>query len=391
MRDAVTKGSSVLTAILLATLQANCTFITSCPNGSQNTPANTAGSANGGNGGDGGAAPVPMGEWTNVTSNLEGLSSECGNLTSVFAKPDEDLMIAGVAQQGLWASRDGGGSWSAMGTGRGSDTITNRPTALVYDPEDSNRFWESGIYNGPGVFETTDDGKTFTALGDAQTTDLVSVDLSDPDRATLVAGGHETTNTLRRSKDGGKTWTDIRGNLPDTNCTQPLVIDSKTYLVGCGGYPSGPTGIFRTTNSGGSWSNVSDRGGGGAAPIRASDNSIYWPNTGDSGMVRSTDDGRTWTDADPTKMTRTNTPSELPDGRLTARAKDAVIISLDHGATWAPVTAPFPYKEDEVVAGFIYSAQQRAFFVWHSTCGFDGPVPVPNNAIFRYDFDYEQE
>lgn len=399
MSEAAIKRWCLPMAILLSTLQANCTFVTSCPNPSQGNPGNTAGANNsggngnsdGGNGvGEGGAPPVPMGEWANVTSNLEGLSSECGNLASVFAKPDEDLMIAGVALQGLWASRDGGASWSAMGTGAGSDAITNRPMALVYDPDNSNHFWEAGIYDGPGVFETKNKGKTFTALGDTHANDLVSIDLSDPAHATMVAGGHEVAKALRLSKDGGATWTDISSNLPDgTNCTLPLVIDKKTYLVGCGGYGGGPSGIYRTTNSGGSWSRVSG-GGGGAAPIRASDGSIYWPSPGNSGMVRSTDDGRTWTDADPTKKTRTNTPAALPDGRIAALAKNELIISSDQGATWTPVTTAFPYADDEVISGFTYSAQQRAFFVWHNTCGFDGPVPVPANAIFRYDFDYEQ-
>jgi len=44
-----------------------------------------------------------QGNWVNVTSNLAGMASECGNMTYVSAKPNEDLVIAGVAQRGLWA------------------------------------------------------------------------------------------------------------------------------------------------------------------------------------------------------------------------------------------------------------------------------------------------
>jgi photosystem II stability/assembly factor-like uncharacterized protein len=310
-------------------------------------------------------------------------------LASVFAKPDENLVIAGVAQQGLWASRDNEDSWSAMGEGKGSDAIINRPITIVFDPDDSQRFWEAGIYNGPGVFETKDNGDTFTALGDLGSTDAVSVDLTDPDRATLVAGGHEMPKTLHRSKDGGQTWVDIGGNLPDsTNCTLPLVIDGQTYLVGCGGYGGGPTGIYRTTNSGSTWKKVSD-GGGGAPPLRASDGSIYWSSPGNSGLMRSTDDGLTWMEADPSKTARTCTPAELPDGRLAAFGQKVILISSDQGMTWLPATTEFPYEDDEFVAGFIYSAPAKAFFIWHNTCGFSGPVPVPDNAIMRYDFDPE--
>src|SRR5262249_37303729 len=109
-------------------------------------------------------SPSP-GNWVNVTSNLAGMASECGNTPFVSSKPREDLIIAGVAQQGLWASSDGGSSWHHLGTGAGSATITNRPSAIIYDPADPNKFWESGIYNGTGVFRTDNDGSVFKAMG----------------------------------------------------------------------------------------------------------------------------------------------------------------------------------------------------------------------------------
>ena len=43
--------------------------------------------------------------------------------------------------------------------------ITNRPSAIVYDPEHADTFWEAGIYNGGGVYKTEDNGKTFVQLG----------------------------------------------------------------------------------------------------------------------------------------------------------------------------------------------------------------------------------
>ena len=67
------------------------------------------------------------GQWVNVTSNLAGMASECGNMSYVSAKPNEDLVIAGVAQRGLWGSRDGGVSWHRLGSNRGSATVKNRP------------------------------------------------------------------------------------------------------------------------------------------------------------------------------------------------------------------------------------------------------------------------
>jgi hypothetical protein len=386
-----------LAAVLFLPIESGCTFVTSCPTGDNNPARGGAGGAGGAgnagvanpNAGAGGGAPVPMGVWRNVSGNLANMPSECGNMTSVFVKPDEDVVIAGVAALGLWASRAGSPTWVQMGTGAGSDSIINRPTSLVYDPDDSNRFWESGIYNGPGVFETKDDGDTFTALGNTLSNDLVSVDLADAKRKTLLAGGHEQPRSLRRSTDGGLHWVEVGDALPAaTNCTLPLVIDAQTYLVGCGGYGGGPVGVYRSTDSGKTWSSMVGAGGG-AAPLRASDGSIYWSSPGNSGMVRSTDDGLTWTDADPTKATRTSAVAELPDGRIAAFGANGIIVSADQGATWVPATTALPYTSDEFVAGFTYSAQQNAFFVWHNTCGFSGSVPVPEDAIMRYDFDYK--
>ena len=120
-------------------------------------------------------SPSP-GNWVNVTSNLAGMASECGNMTYVSSKPSEDLVIAGVARQGLWASSDGGTSWHRLGTGAGSARIVNRTGSIVYDPAHPNVFWESGIYNSNGVYRSDDDGTTFSALGTIGHIDSVSVD-----------------------------------------------------------------------------------------------------------------------------------------------------------------------------------------------------------------------
>jgi hypothetical protein len=136
------------------------------------------------------------GNWVNVTSNLAGTTSECGNMTFVSAKPDEDLMIAGIARQGLWGSRDGGTSWHRLGSGSGSATIVNRTGSIIYDPARSEVFWESGIYNGNDVYRTDDDGSVFRGLGSARHNDSVSVDFTDRNRRTLLAG--EDTNKSKR-------------------------------------------------------------------------------------------------------------------------------------------------------------------------------------------------
>lgn len=333
-------------------------------------------------GGGGSSGMPPTGDWKNATSNLANIPSECGNVSFLSAKPDEDLLITVVAQKGLWESADGGQSWQALGDGAGSAVITNRMSWIAYDPADAKRFWESGIYNGGGVYETKDDGKTFAQLGDATHIDDVSVDFTDPARKVLLAGKHEAAQSVFRSEDGGGTWTNVGVSLPaDGNCTFPLVIDAQTHLVGCW---SKSAGIYRSTNAGQTWAQVSPEGGQGPA-LRASDHSLYWASSNDTGMVRSTDDGATWTEVVGAGVVRSMVPLELPDGRIATLSKDAVVASADHGTTWQPVSSQLPYGD---ASGVAYSVPQKAFFVWHFTCGFNGPVPVPADAIMRFDFDY---
>jgi photosystem II stability/assembly factor-like uncharacterized protein len=343
--------------------------------------ANSTGSG-GKAGGSGGASTT--GKWVNVTSNLKDIKdSECGNTGMVSAKPDEDMLIVGVSLHGLWASTDGGSSWHALGTGSGSAKITNRATSIVYDPTTPSTFWESGIYNAGGVYISKDDGVTFSSTGDIQHTDFVSVDLSDPARKTLLAGGHEQEKTLSKSTDGGANWTSVGSGLPaGTFCTAPLVIDSKTYLVGCSHYGD-QTGIYRTIDGGSMWTKVNGNGTN-QAPLRASDGSIYWVYGNGGGLVRSTDDGKNWTQQAGSGAIDSISVVELPDKRLAAVGDQRIVVSADQGKSWDPVTAELPYAP----MTFTYSKQRKAFYISYFTCG-NPPLAVPADAVMSYAFDYE--
>ncbi len=74
---------------------------------------------------------------------LPGLPSQCGGLTLVSAEPDQDRVIAGVANGGLWASVGGSSTWDwHLGIGAGSlAEIDNRPSSITYDPDHPGTFW----------------------------------------------------------------------------------------------------------------------------------------------------------------------------------------------------------------------------------------------------------
>lgn len=376
----------------LIVLPAGCTIV-ECPSNMTCTlnPVSTPTAGSGGNGGSaggGGADPsdggvmddggspapdLPPGEWQNVTGNLAGKVAGCGNLNSVFRAPN-DRLIAGVALNGLWAS-SGGTTWAPLGTGAGSAKIDNGPLVLVFDPDAPNVFWEAGIYGaGPGVYRTDDDGKTFTALG-ISFSDSVSIDFTDPQRRTMIAGAHEVARGVSKSTDGGATWTNVGAELSANRwCTNVRILDATTYLVGCA------PGIYRSTDAAKHWTQVSETGGQ-SQPLVHSDGSLYWPST-DGQLLRSTDQGETWTEIMPSNVLLPRTPLELPDGRIAALGPDTVVVSKNQGVTWDYATGYLPYKDS---AGLVYSNAEKAFFIWRNDCG----QVVLDDAVMRFDVDYQ--
>lgn len=315
-------------------------------------------------------------EWYAVTSNLGTLRSECGNMSFLAAKPDEDMLIAGIAANGLWGSTDGGGSWAPMGRGTGSDVIDNRTSSIVFDPLDPKRFWQSGIY-GSAAYVTEDGGDTFRALSkEERHADAIAVDLEDPQRRTALLSGHEQPQKLRLSRDGGVTWTEIGAALPaGITCNNPRILDADTFLVGCS--YSG-TGLYRSDDGGATFTLVHPSAGTGLGTWLA-DGSLAWL-TSEGGMVRSTDRGLSWVEATPPNTLAFGFMVALPDGRLAALTRKAVVVSSDQGANWRVVSSPLPFDP----TGFTYSVHQKAFFVWRFSCD-NGLVPA--DAIMRFDFD----
>lgn len=300
--------------------------------------------------------------WQNVTGNLTALESDCGNLTMLAAPPGSDSVIAGVALNGLWTLDDPAAEWEQLGTAPGSDPIGNRPTNLLFDPARPETYWEAGIY-ADGVFRTDDDGVTFSQLGDLAHVDGVAVDLTDPERQTMVATIHER-GEASLSEDGGQTWRSITATLPPNvgGGGIPYLLDSSTILLGT--WLTDEPAIYRSTDRGETWEsvyagNVLEY----AYPLLLPDASLLWVLHNGAGVVRSTDGGVTW---EAWSFEPLITPiHDLGDGRLGAATADQVTISQDGGMTWTGVGPMVPFRP----AGFAYAAGQRTFYISQSDCG----------------------
>jgi photosystem II stability/assembly factor-like uncharacterized protein len=326
-----------------------------------------------------------VGTWMPAVGNLEGLESECGNLSELSIRPDRDELIVGVAQAGLWRSDDGGATWNPLGQGEGSALVTNRLSSVVYDPEDPERFWIAGTYNAPFALVTDDGGTTFRALGDVIQGEWLDVDMTDPERRTLVIGIHESPR-VSKSTDGGATWVPLEEGLPDSVgiSSGTAVIDSQTYLYGTQPEPGGQStrpGIYRTTDGGATWIAVLDQGVIGR-PYRDADGSMVWMLSGGEGMAASTDAGATWTVTPTTAISpQADNFVVLPDGRFAAISDHNIILSTDRGASWRIVDAALPYDP----TGLAYSPFRNRFYIWRFDCE-PGSNPVLPDSIMQLEF-----
>jgi len=146
------------------------------------------------------------------------------------------------------------------------------------------------------------------------------------------ANGDTLLGVVFKSQDNGKTWASIF-NMNNVQFTSMAFISTDAIFIGT------DSGVYHTTNGGGSWSYIDGTSGLGAVNISllATDgngNIIAQATSGSSILFRSTDDGQNWTLVG--SGLNASITSILHYGNiLYACSGDAsVYSSLDTGATW---------------------------------------------------------
>ncbi len=180
--------------------------------------------------------------------------------TLVVDPADPDIVY--IAVERLWSdfklykSTDGGKTWIG-------DIITDQCTGIgdlaVHTNLPSTVFAAGGLRIGSerysGFFKTTDGGETWTETRVGTVGGCIALDPSDPDLI-YIGGGQYVSSSARlyKSTDGGASFADISSDLSDCASIDGIAVHPTNSNIVYAGVWS--EGIYRSTDSGASWSLV---------------------------------------------------------------------------------------------------------------------------------------
>ncbi|MGZ4272472.1 MAG: WD40/YVTN/BNR-like repeat-containing protein [Gaiellales bacterium] len=188
-------------------------------------------------------------------------------------------VLVGAEAAGVFESRDGGASWSLLSTldGQPGRDAWNDPArqppghlgvpAMLPHPDEASRFW--AIVQGFGIFETTDDGGSWTPRNRGLRADwplenpevgycVHKLVMSPTDHDRLYQQNHVG---MHRSDDAGRSWVEITDGLPTefgfAAAAHPHDRDSFYVIPLDPGHarcmPDGRVAVWRTRDAGSSW------------------------------------------------------------------------------------------------------------------------------------------
>jgi len=195
------------------------------------------------------------GIWRSTDAGATFTNVQTGGFKDMEFKPGDfnTLYAAGTE---FYKSTNNGASWTKITSILPAATNVSRIAIAVTPANPSYVYLIVGLpapnYGTEGFYKSTNSGTTFTkpsvpALGTQQWYDLCIA--ASPTNADEIVIGGQTD--FKRSTNGGVAWSQNGGNT-HVDYHDVLYTDALSYYMGNDG------GVYRTTNSGGSWTNLSD-------------------------------------------------------------------------------------------------------------------------------------
>jgi len=285
-----------------------------------------------------------VGTWENITPPPALTKSV---LSFVIDPHDTATLYVGTVGVGLFKSTDCGATWTHINTGmNGSSLDPGMEGSIAIDPIEPSTLYLDDRYGAMGLFKSTNSGVDWTQILPKDVAHAFIYDgmvewvTMDPgDRLHLIVSPHfscqapHTSSCLLETTDGGTTWRVIDGTPDSTELGGQIILDRTTWLWA---QPGG--GLYRTTNSGASWTKVA---AGQAYPYlhRAANGAYYIP-AGSDGVITSTD-GIAWSKIPGSPLSESIAASDstlYTSGGLNANVYSSA--SLASPTKWSKMTGP---------------------------------------------------
>ncbi len=197
-----------------------------------------------------------------------------GGRTRAFAADsrNKDIINAGGISGGMWRSVNGGTSWTQVTSASAFPPIS----CIVQDPRNGQEnTWYAGTgeqqgnsssatgasYFGNGIYKSTDNGASWSLLpstsgGNVYTWDndwefSNSIGISPTTGTIFVA----ENSSIRRSTNGGTTWSVAKGDLNSISRSE-VTVNSTGHIYASISSSNAQKGIWKSTDDGINWTNI---------------------------------------------------------------------------------------------------------------------------------------
>lgn len=218
--------------------------------------------------------------WSDITPVWDTTSA----WTTPFAMHVTNHTILYTASKSFWKSTNSGSSWTNISPNAATKTIISFDQSKI----NPNIFiFVAGVYStSPQIKISTDGGATWVdRTSKIPTPNMyiarVVTDPNDANTVYFVRSGFGAGKVFR-STDLGNSWTNISGNLPDVPCSDLFIDPVNTAYM----YVGNDFGVYYTTNSGITWSRL----GNGMPYVPVLDFSYF--NNGTKRLLRAATHGR---------------------------------------------------------------------------------------------------
>ena len=287
---------------------------------------------------------------TNSGSKL-GYPGGCSGIAANRLNGDVTFKVVGC---GLWRSSDKCKSWQRIDdnnisgrdeTGWATSVDQNAPTRMASFSLDASAGWTVDGLNWRG----------FTSLG--RNWDFGSVDWTAPVPRTIIAAKHETNppGKVYVSTDGGITWRKLAIYLNESRDRISMVgaLDATTLVYSKG------EGIYRSTDTGGTWIKVSSADPQTRIPVLF--HGMYYLGTA-KGLLVSQDKGAHWQSQGTAVNIRQGPFFGQDEKAMVVVGKDGVFMAKTAGETWNHLAGLKP-KE----GNYVSSPNWFGCYAWDST------------------------